>query len=550
MARKGEPEWLGEKSEAEQRLWDAFPHGQPVEYEPGEEIRAEVVAALALGAVAAVPGRTPGVRIRGARIVGELDLRHGAVGVPLTMLACTFTEAVRLEEAETRSIDLSGSRLAGLRATGAHIRGSIDLRRARITGGRQAALLQKLTVDTDFKAEGLHCAGHLTLTGAKVGAALVLNHARLEFPGEIALNLGGVVVDRDLYANGLHLAGQLRMPGLAVGGLFTLVGAVLTDPPTSGHQANVSLSGPSSNIGGDALFNELAAPAQIDLTGGTFGGKLQFKAASLAAVDQFPALNLSGSTVRQGLYIGDGFHAEGTVRLTGVQIGGHLDIYKMRPGSGRIQLYHAHAATVRDGTSRRGVPIAGGAESWPDSVMLDGFTYDAFDPYLPPQDRIKLLRRQPTYAAQPYEFMAAYYRELGHDAAAREILIEKERVRHRDFHRLSRLGSVISGTALGYGYLPRRAAFLALGIQVAASVFYACQTPTAIHPGDRITYDPVLYAADLFVPIVHFGQSDAFQSHGFAAAVAFALPYLGWALGVAIVAGASRALSKGGGGIV
>jgi len=550
MARRADAEWLGEKSTAEQRLWNAFPHGQLVEYQAGEEIRAEVVAALALGAVAAVPGRTAGVRMRGARVVGELDLRHGAVAVPLTMLACTFTEPLRLEEAETRSIDLTGSHLAGLRATGAHVRGTLDLKQARITGGREAALLQKLTVDTDLNATELYCAGQLTLSGARVGAALVLNRARVEFPGEIALNLGGASVERDLYGSGLRVAGNLRMPGLGVGGLLTLAGTALTDPPASGHHRNQSLNGEALTVGGDALFDGLTAAAQVELSGGTFGGKVQFKAASLATLDQHPALNLTGATVRRGLYLGDGFYAAGTVRLTGVQIGGHLDIHKMRPGIERIQLYHAHAATVRDGSSRRDRPVVGGSASWPESVMLDGFTYGAFDPYLPPQDRIKLLRRQPGYAAQPYEFMAAYYRALGHDAAAREILIEKERVRHRDFHRLSRLGSVISGTTLGYGYLPRRAAFLAFGIQVLASVFYAFEVPTAIHPDDRITYDPVLYAADLFVPIVHFGQSDAFQSHGFAAWVAFALPYLGWALGVAIVAGASRALSKGGGGIV
>jgi hypothetical protein len=194
--------------------------------------------------------------------------------------------------------------------------------------------------------------------------------------------------------------------------------------------------------------------------------------------------------------------------------------------------------------------VKGGVDSWPEDVQLDGFTYGAFDPYLDASDRIKLLRRQPGYAAQPYEFMAAYYRALGHEEAARRILIEKERVRHQDFSPLSRIGSVISSTLLGYGYLPRRAAYLALAVQAAASAFYAYDVPTAIHPGDHVTFYPVLYAADLFVPIVHFGQTDAFQSHGLAAFVAFALPYLGWALGLAIVAGASRTLSKGGGGIV
>jgi len=251
----------------------------------------------------------------------------------------------------------------------------------------------------------------------------------------------------------------------------------------------------------------------------------------------------NGATVARGLYIGDGFRAEGAVQLTGIQIGGHLDLYRIAPDSGPLQLYYAKAGTVRDGRTSSGRYIDGGVHTWPADVQLDGFTYEAFDPYLPANDRIKLLRRQPGYAAQPYEFMASYYRELGHDGAAREILIEKERVRHKGFRRLSRIGSVISSTAIGYGYLPRRAAFIALAV-------HAFDVPTVIHPTDHVTFYPVLYAADLFVPIVHFGQTDAFQSQGFAACVAYVLPYLGWALGLAIVAGASRTLSKSGGGIV
>jgi len=387
------PDWLGTLDEAEQKLWEAFSYGRQVEYWHGETLRAEVIASLALGAVPGVPGRTAGVRIRGATVVGELDLRHGAVDVPLTMLHCTFTGAVRIEESVTKSIDLTGSHLLRICATGAHIRGSLDLKRAEITGG------------------------------------------------------------------------------------------------------------------GD-----------------------------------YVALLANAATVTRGLYIGDGFRSAGTVQLTGIQVGGHLDLFGMAADSGPLQLYYAKAGTVRDGRTVHGRHVDGGVDSWPEDVQLDGFTYEAFDPYLPADERIKLLRRQPGYAAQPYEFMAAYYRELGHDQAAREILIEKEQVRHTGSRRLSRITNVISSTTIGYGYLPRRAALIALAVQAAASVFYAFDPPTVIHPGDHVTFYPVLYAADLFVPIVHFGQTDAF--------VAYVLPYLGWALGLAIVAGASRTLSKGGGGIV
>ena len=44
---------------------------------PERKIRAEVVCALLLGARAPIPGRTAGVRVVGARIVGQAELRHG-----------------------------------------------------------------------------------------------------------------------------------------------------------------------------------------------------------------------------------------------------------------------------------------------------------------------------------------------------------------------------------------------------------------------------------------------------------------------------------------
>lgn len=546
------PDWLGSLNVAETRLWQAFGYGRQVEFRHGEEIRAEVIAALALGAEAGTPGRTAGVRIRCARVVGELDLRHGTVEVPLTMLRCEFTDAVRLEESITKSIDLTGSRLTRLCATGAHIRGSLNLTRVRITGGGDgAALLQKLTVDTDLECARLRCSGRFALIGAHIGSVLSLNNARLRNPGGVAVNLGGAQIGSSLYFSNATVQGHLRMAGLAVAGVLNLDGCTLSHPPTEKEFAHQSVTGDSISTGGNASFDNITAAAQIDLTGAKFGGRLSFKGAQLSCPkSEWPALVASSATVGRGLYIGDGFRSETGVRLTAAQVGGHLDVLGMAPDSGRLQLYYAKVATVRDGRTDHGRYVSGGVDSWPADVQLDGFTYEAFDPYLDASERVKLLRRQPGYTAQPYEFMASYYRALGHEEAARQILIEKERVRHRGFHRLSRLGSVISSTTLGYGYLPRRAALIALAVQAAASAYYAYDVPTAIHPGDHVTFYPVLYAADLFVPIVHFGQADAFQSHGFAAFVAFLLPYLGWALGLAIVAGASRTLSKGAGGIV
>jgi hypothetical protein len=291
--------------------------------------------------------------------------------------------------------------------------------------------------------------------------------------------------------------------------------------------------------GGDAMFqNGFHAEGMVSLIGANFDGVLSFRGAQLAATDDGPALNCGGMVVSRGLYLTHGFHSKGEVRLIGIRVGGHLDLIGVAKDSGPLTLYHASVATIRDG----------GTGNWPQQVLLDGLTYNAFDPYLPGRERIDLLRRQLSgYRAQPYEFMAAYYRALGHEEDARTILIEKERVRRVGARRWDRVVGVIFGTLVGYGYRPMRAVFFSVLIQLAAVAYFAAQRPTQIRADDHIIYYPALYAADLFVPIVHFGQADAFQSHGFAAVVAMVLPYLGWAFGLAIVAGASRALTRGSG---
>jgi hypothetical protein len=66
-----------ELTEPEQALWQAFPRGAWVDLRDGDRdraIRAEVITALLLGAADREPGYTPGVRIRGARVTGRLDL--------------------------------------------------------------------------------------------------------------------------------------------------------------------------------------------------------------------------------------------------------------------------------------------------------------------------------------------------------------------------------------------------------------------------------------------------------------------------------------------
>ncbi len=547
------PGWLPPLTEAELRLWEAFPYGETVEYLTGDPelddparaaewdesrtIRASVIAALALGARRPVPGRTAGVRIVGARVVGQIELRHGQIDVPLTLRRCRIEDTMRFDEAVTKSIDLTGTHTGRIMGEGAHVRGSLKLDEAYVTGGTDFALhLDELTVDTDLSARELRCDGPVCLIGAQIGAVLDLVRCRVERPGKAAINLGGAQIGRSLLLSHAQIRGQLRMPGTTVDGMALFTGTQISDA------AATAFEGESLTVHGDGLFdNGFSAKGTVSLVGASFGGILRFRGAQLATIDDKPALHCGGMQVSRGLYLTRGFHAVGEVRLIGVRIGGHLDLVGIAKDCGPLTLYHATVATIRDG----------GAATWPSEVLIDGLTYNAFDPYQPGRERIALLRRQGNgYRAQPYEFMAAYYRALGHEEDARVVLIEKERVRSTTGRRWNRYVSVMFGTLVGYGYRPMRAVFFSIVIQLAAVAFFAANRPTQIRPDDHIVYYPALYAADLFVPIVHFGQADAFQSHGFAAVVAMVLPYLGWAFGIAIVAGASRALARGTGGVL
>ncbi len=547
------PGWLPELTAAELRLWNAFPYGETVEYVSGDSdlddparaaewddsrtIRSSVIAALALGARRAVPGRTAGVRIIGARIVGQVELRHGQIDVPLTMRKCRIEDTLRFDEAVTKSIDLTGSHTGRIMAEGAHVRGSLKLDEVHVNGGPDFALhLDELTVDTDLSARKLHCNGPLCLIGAQIGAVLDLIRSYVEHPGKAAVNLGGALIGRSLLLAFAQIHGQLRMPGTTVNGMAMFTGMHISDADAT------SLEGEGLTAKGDGFFdNGFTAKGTVSLVGASFGGVLTFRNAHLSTINENPALHCGGMQVSRGLYLTHGFHSSGEVRLIGVTIGGHLDLKGMAKDCGPLTLYHATVATIRDG----------GAETWPAEALLDGLTYNAFDPYQPGKERIALLRRQRDgYRAQPYEFMAAYYRALGHEEDARAVLIEKERVRRTTGRRWDRFVNVAFGTIVGYGYRPMRAVFFSVVIQLAAIAFFAAQRPTQIRPDEHIVFYPALYAADLFVPIVHFNQADAFQSHGFAAVVAMILPYLGWAFGIAIVAGASRALARGASGVL
>ena len=134
---------LPDLAESERLLWAAFPRGEWVDLREGDpladdlgnvqcwgqqrEIRAEVIRALLLGACAAEPGYAPAVRLRGARILGRLDLMGATVASALVCEYCYFESEIRLVEASSRTVRIVDSRLPGLNGTRLRVNGILNL---------------------------------------------------------------------------------------------------------------------------------------------------------------------------------------------------------------------------------------------------------------------------------------------------------------------------------------------------------------------------------------------------------------------------------------
>jgi hypothetical protein len=118
-----------ELSEPERLLRAAFPRGTWVDlrtgdtdaddpatagcWAPARTVRSEAIAALLLGACDPERGYLPAVRIRGALIIGRLELIGALISYRLMLENCRLEEAPLFVEATTKAIRIEHSHLPG-----------------------------------------------------------------------------------------------------------------------------------------------------------------------------------------------------------------------------------------------------------------------------------------------------------------------------------------------------------------------------------------------------------------------------------------------------
>jgi hypothetical protein len=479
------------------------------------EVRADVVREILLGR-AGEPADPRGIRLRGARIVGRLDLDGLRSDVWFSLHDCDLPERIRLRGADLPLLDLNGCRSTGLDAEnlrvrtvvllrdgfvstgpvsliGASVRGKLDLAGARIAfgGGTALAATGLVVGGSAYLNDGLAVVGAgrfgaIRLVGARIGGLLSLRDAALSNPDGPAIVADNVEVQdiatlAGLTAEGAGREGVVRLIAIRVGGALSLGNARVTN--TAGGVAVVATY---ARVGGTLYLDGLRATGMVRLAGGHLG-RLLANGAEIASTDRAAldgARLVVGQHVElQGAVLRNAAHDHGTVNLPHAQIGGELDLRRATldnagdPGGRGGPALRLTQATIAGPTlmydtvvERGSIGLRGatlgmlvddpGRLPATTRLRLDGLTYRGIpgnDPVVnaPARLRVDWLRRMDPYAAQPYRQLATAYQAAGHEDDARRILIAQQR------HLLDapdllggwgRLRQRVLGVTLGYGY--------------------------------------------------------------------------------------------------
>jgi hypothetical protein len=276
--------------------------------------------------------------------------------------------------------------------------------------------------------------------------------------------------------------------------------------------------------------------------------------------------------VAGSMYLLRGFRAIGDVILIHARVGSQLNFtgselattgeWALHLGGAQVGSLWLTFASVPVGRVRlsglRADTIFDDPRVWPDRVDLVGCEYRLLIGRLPAQpgepmpvatvpvrQRLELLRRSPDgYAPQPYEQLAATYRQAGQDQEARRVLLERQRRRRATLPPLARVPGYLLDGLVGYGYRTWLASCWLALFWLLGTVAFIADPPTPHNPATAPDRNPALQALDLLLPVIDLGHDGAWNHTGANQYVAAVLILAGWVLTTAVVAGVTRVVNR------
>jgi hypothetical protein len=504
-----------------------------------------------------------------------------------------------------------------VRLLGADIRGDLSCRAARLGRDRNgnALVADRMTVGGEVHLyKGFTADGAVVLNGADITGDLSLSGARLtgaDYDGN-ALVADGMKAHHDVLL-GKEPAGdgEAGQPFTAAGAVRLARADIAGQLICSGAQLNRDNDGNALiadgiKVGRDVSLDKAAADdgeaaqpftaaGTVRLTRAEITGQLSCSGAQLNRDNNGNALVADGIKVGAAVLLNEGLTAAGTVSLNSAradrlvlspakpagadeitfnftakeaQIAGELQWAPDGQFAGRVNLEDARVGELEDNNWTRTGKQARGY--WPPDgqLRLSGFTYGGLGE-ASVQQRLEWIRSQyegvkpAALATQPYEQLAAMYRQAGQDTEARVVAIARRRDlrKYGNLNWYRKFGNWFLDETIRYGYQTWRAAaglaavfvvFLVLSvfgqhqhvIVPTGDVTGLRPAPTAMQcTSDYPCFYPLGYTIDTVIPIINVHQADHWGPDGHASAgllwvvAAWGATAAGWALATLLVAG-------------
>ncbi|KPF69744.1 hypothetical protein IP69_10395 [Bosea sp. AAP35] len=346
---------------------------RPTAPDPSRVVRAAFLRFLMLGGEPGCRPHEKGIRITGAWIVDTLDLEACHVFRDIGLIDCHFEATPILRAAIINRLFLDGSSLPGLEAERLEARGGVYLRGAQVNG-------------------------EIAIAQSRLGGNLECDGATIRVASGHAIDADAIEL-RNLLIRGAILRGSIGLAGARIAADLDGAGALIEGVES------LAIDGSEAEFGGSVVLRRARTEGEVRLIACVTGGDLDCSGATLNNAGAM-ALDLSRASVKGAFFLRGEASVTGALSMTGASIGTIHDEVASWPAHGELLLnrcrYGAFIAAPVDAASRldwlsRQAPERWGEDFWP----------------------------------QPYEQLAAVFREMGHGEDARAVLIVKERLQRR-----------------------------------------------------------------------------------------------------------------------
>ncbi|GAB2793237.1 oxidoreductase [Streptomyces daliensis] len=520
---------------AEWGLWQAFRNGTEHDlrsrepelddpdgdhpWGPERTVRARFIARLLLHGPPPLLGRVASLHLVGAYITGSLDLSGGTVDSYFELRHCRFEEEVRIPEARLQTARFSDCAIPRLEAARLTTEGDLHLPRCSIPGG-------------------------IKLTDATIGTDLLLDEAKVGSGRRIrAIAADGITVSQEFQASMLVTDGELSLRGATIGSSLHMFGTVLRN--TRGRYA---LHAP-----------QMTVEHVASLADATPGRAPQIQGQTPPTGTRIPFTTEGGTRWRTRH-----FECTGGIVLDDGRFGSSLVIENARFDLQQNQELSLRRISTPElsftpQAPERGLVVLSGATveklmdrvgSWPrdQRLWMAGFTYQQAIPkegHFNVRERLQWLSTAtPEYSPEPYEQLAAMYRNSGEDTNARAVLLAKQRRRRETLPLVGKVWGYIQDWTVAYGYRPAQAALWMAVLWASATVVFGANPPEPLKEHEHPHWNSALYALDLLLPVISFGQDAAWNPAGGYQWAEAVLILLGWVLATTVATGATRLLRR------